>query len=133
MCEESKGAVNPYVLLVMVLCVMGVPLVSELLFGGAVPEVIYCIRVIDLVDILVMTPVYFVMFLYVYDRLSRGLGESRVFGYVFMVMLGVFIGGHFMHFTANSVNTYAYEVRGTRWGGTFRGMWRCYCTFWTRC
>jgi len=93
MCEESKGAVNPYVLLVMVLCVMGVPLVSELLFGGAVPEVIYCIRVIDLVDILVMTPVYFAMFLYVYDRLSRGLGESRVFGYVFMVMLGVSLVG----------------------------------------
>ena len=114
--EDGKGMVNPYVLLVMVLCFMGVPLISELLFGGAVPKTFYCIRIIDLVDILVMTPVYFVMFLYVYDRLSRGLGESRVLDYAFIVMLGLFMGGHFMHFTANSVNTYAYEVRGVRGG-----------------
>ena len=38
-----------------------------------------------------------------------------------MVMLGVFIGGHFMHFTANSVNTYAYEVRGYEVGSDIPG------------
>ena len=107
----EKRDIHPLFLLLLVVLMALIPVLSEALFGGPTPRTLWYIRIIDLVDILFMTPIYIITYLYIYDRLSKGEKPGRYVNCLFVVMLSFFIGGHFMHFATNAINTYAYEVK----------------------
>jgi len=91
------------------------PLLAEVFFGGEVPAVLWYIRWIDIIDITIMTIVYFILFIYL---AKHSIDETKniLFARIFTILLSLFIGGHFMHFATNAINTYAYEVRGYKVG-----------------
>lgn len=82
---------------------------AELLFGGRTPAVVWRFRVIDLIDITVMTAVYVAFFLYLFSKfIVRG---SRRIVLLYITLMCLYIGGHFLHFGTNSIDTYLREVR----------------------
>jgi len=81
---------------------------AEILFGGETPKTIWYIRIIDLVDITVMTIVYISFFMYLQIIVVEKTNQYLL--KLYQVFFLLFIGAHFMHFATNAVNTYAYEV-----------------------
>jgi len=87
------------------------PLLAEVLFGGAKPSTIWYIRVIDVIDITVMTLVYIAIFMYFQYISIEKMGNKKL-SIAYQLLFALFIGGHFMHFATNAIDTYMYEVAG---------------------
>lgn len=109
--EELSSSSVAFILFILSLLFVTPPILSEALFGGNVPKTIWYIRIIDIVDITIMTGVYIVLFTYL-EHISVSRTDNLILRKVYQLGFVLFIGGHFMHFAANAINTYAFEVAG---------------------
>lgn len=71
---------------------------------------IWYFRIVDLADLFILTPIYIAVILFLFLYMARS-GAPYSLQLVFLIFGFVFITGHAMHFTANSINTYSTEVK----------------------
>lgn len=79
---------------------------SELGRGGT----IWYFRVNDLADFLVMAPIYIAVLTYLLYYMVKAKASAKLV-LVFLAFIYLFVYGHAMHFTGNSINTYSTEVQ----------------------
>lgn len=79
---------------------------SELGRGGT----IWYFRVNDLADFLIMAPIYIGVLTYLFYHMAKSKASTKLL-LVFLAFIYLFVYGHAMHFTGNSINTYSTEVQ----------------------
>ena len=71
---------------------------------------IWYLRFADLVDLLIMAPVYLVSLVLLHEQFLKGDASGRL-RLAFLLLTGVFLYGHAMHVTANAIDTFSTEIR----------------------
>ena len=79
----------------------------------ALGRTIWYFRVADIADMAILGPILMGVLLYLWFYMSRH-GASTRLQVVFAVFIIAFMWSHAMHATANSINTFATEVRDYR-------------------
>ena len=74
---------------------------------------IWYFRAADLADLIILAPLYLLILLFLFIYMWRYKAPTSLM-ITFIVFCFVFMYGHSMHFTANSINTFITEVRNYR-------------------
>jgi hypothetical protein len=103
---ENEKKTNPHRLLLLILLL---PVAAYLFREFVTTSTIWYFRIVDLADLVILTPIYIAVILYLSFNMARS-GAPYSLQLMFLIFAFVFITGQAMHFTANSINTYSTEV-----------------------
>jgi hypothetical protein len=70
-------------------------------------------RIVDFIDLTVTAPFLLVISLAIHATIFSEKRSGKIYWFL-LVLIGVFIYGHSMHVTANSINTYSTEIKDYR-------------------
>ena len=101
MAEAKKKPKSRRSLIVLIIIL---PVAAYLFREVVTTDTIWYFRIVDLVDLVVLTPVYIAVILYLFFYMARS-GAPYSLQLVFLIFSLVFITGQTMHFTANSINS----------------------------
>ena len=76
-------------------------------------HLIWYIRFADFVDLVIIAPLYLFTLLLFHEQFLRGRASRRL-RWVFLVLAILYLYGHAMHLTANTIDTFSTEIRDYR-------------------
>jgi hypothetical protein len=94
----------------LIMLIVILPVVAYLFRELVTTSTIWHFRVVDLADLVVLTPIYIAVILYLFFYMAKAEAPYSL-QLTFLIFAFVFITGQAMHFTANSINTYSTEVK----------------------
>lgn len=91
-----------------------VPIATVLLLEWNKHVLIWHFRIVDFVDLVVLAPFYAAILFAIHVTLFGRSNQTATLHAVSLGCIAVFLYGHAMHITANSINTFATEVNDYR-------------------
>jgi hypothetical protein len=90
-----------------------VPVVVVVITEANKRYLIWYMRIVDFVDLSVTAPFFLLILLAIQSTIFSGEHSKRPF-WISLFLIGIFLYGHSMHMTANSINTYSTEIKNYR-------------------
>jgi len=90
-----------------------VPIVIVIITEASKGICIGYMRLVDFIDLTFIAPFMLVISLAIHATIFPEKRSGKIY-WVLLVLIGVFIYGHSMHMTANSINTYSTEIKNYR-------------------
>lgn len=106
MAEEKKGKRSRRWLLILIAVLPVAILIGrEIVTGGTIGY----FRIVDLADLFILAPIYLIILLYLWLRMLK-YDTPRWLLILYIIFAFIFMYGHAIHFTGNSLHTYITEV-----------------------
>jgi hypothetical protein len=106
--KEESGKRHSARWLLVLLAILPVLLLigREIVWGGTIGT----FRIVDLADLFILAPIYLLILLYLFFRMLH-YGAPNWLLALYLVSAFIFMYGHAIHFTGNSLHTYITEVK----------------------